>query len=286
MFSWKITQDVFLTAGNLWNPTGSTVGIKSEKDWRKAASWEPAVQLSSNKVWLRKNSARVGTKLWHATTSLYFNIIFYLLSTSDLPDIKILIFRAGSSCNHCNCISAFPPTFIADPSASPSLSAMESVVSLAVCPRCPRAHTAQITSTFLISPTSRPQTENFSTEPSANSSFPSGRSSHSLSVCTFWGPMMMMNTRLSVLESYSMPVVTVIWYGITAGLNQGLIIRNTPNIHAYVRFHPTREGSFIRYNDMLYGATSCPGKLYSHTHFRVSVARVTFFAGSKEVTWA
>jgi len=158
-----------------------------------------------------------------------------------------------------------------------------------MCPRCPPVPTlqSQITSTFLISPTSSPQTENFSTEPSANSSFPSGRSSPSLSVRTFWGPMMMMNTRLSVLESYSVPVVTVIWYGITAGLNWGLIIRDTPYVHVYMRFHPIREGSFacwrdshrtefIRYKTMLYGATSCYGKLYSHTHFRLNVARVTF----------
>lgn len=90
----------------------------------------------------------------------------------------------------------------------------------------------QHTSTFLISPTSRPQTENFSTEPSANSSFPSGRSSHSLSVCTFCGPIMIMNTRLSVLESYSVPVVMVMWYGITV-TKRGLFIRKPTHMHLY-----------------------------------------------------
>lgn len=96
---------------------------------------------------------------------------------------------------------------------------------------------SQHTSTFLISPTSRPQTENFSTEPSANSSFPSGRSSHSLSVCTFWGPMMMMKTRLSVLESYSVPVVMVMWYGITA-TKRGFAHQKT---HTHMHLHQTWE---------------------------------------------
>lgn len=125
-------------------------------------------------------------------------------------------------------------TFLLDPRAFPSLLRITE-------PHAFFGHTShtppalalrsQHTSTFLISPTSRPQTENFSTEPSANSSFPSGRSSHSLSVCTFWGPMMMMKTRLSVLESYSVPVVMVMWYGITV-TQRGLIIRKPTHTHA------------------------------------------------------
>ena len=151
---------------------------------------------------------------------------------------------------------------------------------------------SQSTSTFLISPTSNPQTENFSTEPSANSSFPSGRSSHSLSVCTFWGPMMMMYTRLSVLESNSMPVVTVMWYGITAK-NRGLIIRKPTHTH----FHETSENqglilseravvhakwvhtplnSFREGNHMLPWATKVRGRLLSHTDLGLNSARVNF----------
>lgn len=110
----------------------------------------------------------------------------------------------------------------------------------------PHTRFTKYTSIFLISPTSRPQTENFSTEPSANSSFPSGRSSHSLSVWTFWGPMMMMYTRLSVLESYSVPVVTVMWYGITA-TNRGLVVRKRRHIHTYTRLQKTipSEGAAV-----------------------------------------
>lgn len=106
---------------------------------------------------------------------------------------------------------------------------------------------SQHTSTFLISPTSRPQTENFSTEPSANSSFPSGRSSHSLSVCTFCGPMMMMNTRLSVLESYSVPVVTVMWYGITATQRErGWLITKPTHTCTCTRLEKARGSSHQR----------------------------------------
>lgn len=147
-----------------------------------------------------------------------------------------------------NLISTSLFTFLLDPGVFPSLLRITGIWAffghVFHVPPALALH-SQSTSTFLISPTSRPQTENFSTEPSANSSFPSGRSSHSLSVCTFWGPMMMMNTRLSVLESYSVPVVTVMWYGITA-TDRGLVIRKPTRIRIYMRLQKTRDSSHQR----------------------------------------
>lgn len=138
-----------------------------------------------------------------------------------------------------NLISTSLFTFLLDPGVFPSLLRKTGICAffghVFHVPPVLALH-SQSTSTFLISPTSRPHTENFSTEPSANSSFPSGRSSHSLSVCTFWGPMMMMNTRLSVLESYSVPVVTVMWYGITATDRF-----NHQETHTHMHLHETSE---------------------------------------------
>lgn len=70
----------------------------------------------------------------------HFNIISHLLRISVLPDTRILIFRVGRTCN---LISTSPPTFISDPSASPSLSATGTCCFLGHVSQVPPcAHTA------------------------------------------------------------------------------------------------------------------------------------------------